>query len=415
MKRLIILCFSLLILFSCSAQTKTYPTDDSYHADTDHPYAMDAMPSFIQITDNGDGYYFFIPMMLMFAQKESMNPLPVCSKPNCLHYEENDPGKYTLCDAFFISTGANLYTFWLDDALYLIQHEIVLEPAEGLANSHHFSLVKVSSDGSRRETIYDLGTDIDIITAIVHRGYLYVVIGYYDESPNYYCDLTRYSLSNTKEKPRVLYQTAGKAQSIQFLTAYGQRVYFKHQNVEARVEDILYAYNIGTGDFEQIIPSTDNWTTSAVKFYQDRLIVFQNYYLPTGETRQDARVLISNLDGSDPQPLSTGDGIYASDSQYLYVGANFWDPNSNDHYLRIYNNEFEVVDQYDLYELPGITKPKTVTYYATMGEQVLVYVRGVGDSRQHLMYFDKAEIGSGNIQVHEFFSYEKEYMGPYGR
>lgn len=146
----------LALLAGCAKTPAKLPTDDTYHPETDHPYMMQtqqtAMYSWFVETDKG--YYFRVQTTLFYMDRDSMEPIPVCSKPNCLHYEETDKEKYEACNAFF-PTEANYYLGRYGEYLYL-ETSVTGQRPDGWLTTVP-AIVRVTLDGSRRETVRTLG------------------------------------------------------------------------------------------------------------------------------------------------------------------------------------------------------------------------------------------------------------------
>ncbi|MCI6908602.1 MAG: hypothetical protein MR832_05550 [Clostridiales bacterium] len=412
MKRVIILALALALLCcACTVQGTVYPSDDVSHEDVDHPYTMDSHPSMLPITDTGDSYCFRVPSLLMVMPKETMEAMPLCAKPNCLHERETDAEKYRLCGAYFEASNARLYTFRHGGSLYVLQSAVQDAGRGETTRTRETALVRVTEDGAKRETVLVLGGELSVTAAILHRGTLYVAAGAYDENMTYQTALTAYSIDRPSEKPRVLYRAEGKDEAITLLTAYGSRVYFKHSSSASHADDTLYALRIGGGEPEPLLADDGVWTASDLLFWRGRMIVFQTCYLPDAPERGTTRVLECALDGSDAAPLPYGDGIYASDGKYLYIGANLWSPD-NDGLLHIRDETGAQVGTLDLRTLPGVAEPRTVTYYAGTDGRVLIYAHDAADNREHLLYFDRTSPEAGTPEVRECFDWGKEYAGP---
>ncbi|MDD6876591.1 MAG: hypothetical protein PUD44_02225, partial [Clostridiaceae bacterium] len=90
--RIFALALALMLFASCSA-AKTYPTDDVYHQETDSAYFASSSSWFHSIVESGNGYYIRVAQTLLFADRETMEVMPLCSLPGCLHNEETDEAK----------------------------------------------------------------------------------------------------------------------------------------------------------------------------------------------------------------------------------------------------------------------------------------------------------------------------------
>ena len=170
MRKAFLLIIALAFLCSCNTKKSAYPTDNTFHAGTDYQYNMYTATGFFHIADAGEGYYFYTPMCLLYIDRATMTPVPVCSKPNCQHYKETDPERYALCDAFLLPANGGLLFFWNDDCIYAIKKTGYIGMQQ--------EIVKISPDGSKREVLHSLGEVVVISGAVVHRGYMYIALTY---------------------------------------------------------------------------------------------------------------------------------------------------------------------------------------------------------------------------------------------
>ena len=408
MRKAFLLIIALAFLCSCNTKKSAYPTDNTFHAGTDYQYNMYTATGFFHIADAGEGYYFYTPMCLLYIDRATMTPVPVCSKPNCQHYKETDPERYALCDAFLLPANASFLFFWNDDCIYAIKHTGYIGRQQ--------EIVKISPDGSKREVLHSLGEVVTVSGAVVHRGYMYIALAYYDENMTLFCGLWAYSLNNPSEEPRKLLTLEIREHHnlVSNMTAYGDKLYFK-----LYLSDGLYDYNfvscdMQTGELKEVLKTDDGYRTATVSFLNDRILAVRtNESLERlgTENPYEQQLWLCDLDGGNPRMLSTDYGVIVTDGEYIYRGADFWIPNNPDHYLHIYDADYNELDKIDLNELPGVTDPWMFAYYPTMGDRVLLMDNGMRSGHRYLYWFDKSQIGSGAIEVHPIVDFEDEYRG----
>ena len=111
---------------------------------------------------------------------------------------------------------------------------------------------------------------------------------------------------------------------------------------------------------------------------------------------------------SNQKFITDDHGLYTADGQYIYRGTNFWVYENTDHYLHIYDADYNEIDRVDLYELPGMGKPVSVSYHIS-SDQVIIEAWESGTNRKFHYWFNKSEIGSGAIQPQLFIDYDQEY------
>ena len=114
---LICVCFT-----GCSGGT-SYPADDSYHFETDCQYSVGSQGKGGVIAESAEGYYFALTIhgqhSLFFVDKATMETIPLCGKPNCLHYEGTDEGKRELCNAHFVGAQYEGTVYFNNGRLYV--------------------------------------------------------------------------------------------------------------------------------------------------------------------------------------------------------------------------------------------------------------------------------------------------------
>ena len=192
-----LLCF-LFLLSGCGS--RSYPADAAYHFQTDFQYTWRSTGNPILFACSDTGYYFIFDCFLYYCDKDTMSPVPVCSKPNCQHSAETDPARLDLCNAYF--RRVNYYggqVFWSDGRIFVYAASF---ERDGV------SLFEVSPDGSsRKDLIHGLtkyaGTP-DCMA--VHRGKFYVSETVYDEKMNTAIGLKVYSLDDPRQPPEVIYR-----------------------------------------------------------------------------------------------------------------------------------------------------------------------------------------------------------------
>jgi hypothetical protein len=408
LKKAFLLIIALALLCSCSTQKSAYPTDNTFHAGTDYQYNMFASTNVYCMADAGEGFYFWVPMCLLYIDKATLAPIPVCNKPNCQHYNEADSERFALCNAFIPPTTNKISLFWNDNNLYAIQRSEL--------SGKRQEIIRISADGSRREKLHSLGKVAVISGVVVHRGYMYIALTSYDENTSVSCGLWAYSLTNPNEKPRLLLELEGRGNHsvVGNMTAYGNQLYFYIIKNDQFDDTVFVSYDILTDELHEIMTTDDGYKTSLVTFVKDKMVLVRvNTTTETLGTPvpYEQQLWLCDLDGGNPRMLSTDYGIIATDGEYIYRGADYWIPNNPDHYLHIYDADYNELDKIDLNELPGVTDPRMFAYYPTMGDRVLFMENGLRSGRSYMFWFDKSQIGSGAIEVHPVMDFEDEYRG----
>lgn len=141
--RIFVIALALMLFASCSA-AKTYPTDDVYHPETDSAYYSG--PNFFpyKLVEGDAGYYFKAGNTLLFADKTTMEVLPLCSLPGCLHNQETDEAKRELCQAYFPANSILTPMAYYNGSLYICYRKTLRSD---------FTLVRLSPDGTERREV----------------------------------------------------------------------------------------------------------------------------------------------------------------------------------------------------------------------------------------------------------------------
>ena len=412
MKKAAFLAAAALLLLLCGCAASEMPSDNAYHRETDYPYSMFMELNTKGFAESDTGFYFYIPSFLFYMDRETMQPAAVCSKPECLHYDEPDTASFRNCSAYF-SAGVRPPLFWYKGAVYIIS---MTETAGASGASQQAALIRVSGDGTKRTVLYRFSPDAVIERAILHRGVLYAAIQQYTEDAQLLSGIWAYSLDNTKKEPACI-MPLDKYPGLnleQNLTAYGCNLYFTRYLSETEERE-LCIYNTVTGE-TTVVPSTeDGYSPSYVTFLGDKMYLKYKAHLPVGDPEDvnsyPERVYRCGLDGSEPERIWEGLGFFAADDQYLYRVSNLWADRENDHYIEICDEDGKPVDRIDLFEATGDEKLISASCHVSMGDRVLIETtrRDSTGLRYRFYWFDKAEIGSGRIRVHPFIDFGTEY------
>ena len=219
---LVSLCFT-----ACSLrQGSNMPTDNVYHPETDYPFMYGDAEMYM--AESPDGYYFIDGNFLYFIDKETMQAVPLCGKPNCKHQHEMDPAKVADCDAYMDRSRAGTLLEFLDGHLYISVIKKLADPDSGMV------LLQMKPDGTERKKLAELPKTVG--EAILHRGYLYYTATAFDEELNARYGIYRQDL-NGGEPEMVCEGTQKNMGHFTGLTAYGNYLFFNEAGVN---EENLY-------------------------------------------------------------------------------------------------------------------------------------------------------------------------------
>ena len=165
MKYFILCLFLILNIFtiSCSDERNL---GNEYIEGKDAQYMFMTTDGERYITRSEEGYYFINGWYLYYSDFNTMNPIVLCNKPNCLHDKELDETKKFNCNAFLL-TGNNttLLTIYNNYIYCYIDYDFLKD------GTPVPELIRISLDGSERKTICEL--EEDITSMALHRGVLY--------------------------------------------------------------------------------------------------------------------------------------------------------------------------------------------------------------------------------------------------
>lgn len=393
MKRLFICLTCFLFLVSCSGKTdRIYPTDNAYHFKTDSQYTWFVQGQSRNFAEAEDGYYFSLMVngysYLFFTEKETMQTVPVCNKPNCLHYEEMDEERIELCDARFSGLSLeNGVVFYSNGRLYII--------TDNNKGSDRFGLTEVSKDGSSRKELFTFPDPSVPCNVAIHRGKLYAAISKFDENQNSTFGIWAYSLDRPNKEPELIYQNT--SENIDYITdvkLFGNYLYFSKPNPVVLGGYWHYQVDLNTKEVNRVFEYDDSILDEDIynlQFFDNQLII-ERYKLEesvlTGEQR--CHPYIADLEGKNVKEwIEVIHGPFGADENYFYrwpawAGGKL---RAVEPTLQIYNREGEMLVNYDM--TGELTKFREV--FISPGEHVFLYMP------QKIYYFSKSEIPSGTI------------------
>lgn len=157
-----------------------------------------------------NGYYFYDLYnedYLYFFDKSSKTTVPLCSRANCMHTDEN-------CDAYIKNIRGYNGLWYYENYLYLIGNI-----------SDTLCLYKISKDGSKHEKCCDLeylGSSYSYSMLLtIHRGYAYYSLN----TGKNETELKRIELKENA-KAETIYKCSGSKSKIEEIKGYGEGVFF---------------------------------------------------------------------------------------------------------------------------------------------------------------------------------------------
>ena len=397
------ICFILAFVFIISVlagcrERRDYPTDNAYHPETDYQYSMSMEDNNLSITESGSGFYFYLPTCLFYLDMDAINPIAVCNKPECLHYDEPLRSDYQACNAYF-SAGVRPTLFWYAGYVYIITEE---KPGQQ-------ALVRIAPDGTERETLYRFETGTTIETAIVHRGVLYVAKRQSFQDGTSEGGIWAYSITDLSKKPVCIIPLTCRYgfNMQQYLTAYGQKLYFTRYTSDDGQRE-LCIYDLVSQEITCIPTDEDGYSPLYVTFSDGIMLLKSKSYIPQGDPdtfeAYPERVYRCRLDGSERTLLWEDMYYYTADEQYVYRRYFSTENKKENWQIEICRQDGTQVETIDLSEIGNVTD---ASFHVSAGNRVLIEttLNSGGEFRQRLYWFDKGEIGTEAITIHPFFDF----------
>ncbi len=119
---LILVLAALLTLGACQKGPKEQ--GEAFNPETDYAHLDEAGCFGSYVAEAPAGYYFISGYYLYYADRETMEAIPLCNKPDCKHHEETDDSKVYECNAFL---GLVPYVQYYEGALYAVEGVNVAE------------------------------------------------------------------------------------------------------------------------------------------------------------------------------------------------------------------------------------------------------------------------------------------------
>jgi len=441
MKKSLLLVMIILLLgtSACSGNgdrvTSTTPAtisdtipeaDNTYHYLVDNPYYLSGSNAGNYVAETEDGFYFLVSDTLLYADRDTMEPIPVCAKPNCRHHQETDPLKKQDCDAYFRESQSAGGVFYTDGSLYVFHSSLgMVVNNEEKDSPDSFALTQVSADGTQRKTVLDISCKFPGKNCI-HRGQFYLVTQTTNEHGLSVAELWAYSLETPNKAPQLLYQTEERmrtANLVSSLCAYGNNLYLREyvdDEANGKIQ-VVRIYNLTTEKWT-VIENPDGYTAIQNCISNGKLLTLYGKigattFYNAGESKPDlaAPMIASALDGSNSKEIKSASwGAATADDKYIYLNS----PKLNEvqangdsvsstptDSIYFYDAKMNLIDELPfecLGKKEGVLLQCNI--YPMRGETFLLHARF--GSTLAFYYFDRSEIGTGNITPVEFLSCE---------
>ena len=412
----------LLSLLTACAREEPDP-GDVFVRETDRP-----LPAFSGIDNQymaigENGYYFQLNHFLFFADRETMNIVPLCNRPNCRHHEETNDYEVWKCNAY-VGEGYPFLQFY-QEKLYTMSYF----NADAAGNKIESRLVELSPDGSNRKRLIQIP---QYAYPFIHRGYLY----YIEQLGGKAQQLKRRSLSQLDKEPEVVFTGSDGAFSVSSPAAYGNRIYIEQLRADEETHDLyteLYQYNIQTREISRIHVEDEELLSSvSLKTVSQEgdlvLSVFHpstiQYDEETGnmlELGDQGDIYLSNPDGTNVryQFNCQRGSMVASvemDADYFYLfQCNSSEPWAKD--LEFQRQKKLIIMDFDQNPVAEVSMANVdYLFEETVSDDRYVFIENITylqeERRLECYYLDKQTIGTGNESFQLLYSFLFDELRP---
>ncbi len=402
MKSKFILVYILIFLFTLSSCGGKQYTENTYINGQDFQYMYFRQGSSPIMAESENGYYFFSGCYLYYADKATMKPVILCNKPNCLHDNEKNDKKVFNCNAFFYNYASPFIAYY-DGNIYVVSGSVGI--------NEEYELIKISSDGTKRESI--LKFDVKPMSVAIHRGRVYYDQTAYDkDQKSVYC-INEFELGGFNKKPKTLYTGRLEGGHIQDLMCYGNNIYFtEFAHSEKAFTTITMRYDILTKEASKLFPSINENSMELSSYpavFNEKLYYSVSKYNPDG-TSQELNSFMCDLDGKNSKRIFDldKDSVFLSDLKYLYSNDLRWSADAkpkDQQMLRILDKDGKVQNS---------LKTGDINDYSDIicGGELHLFVTSGNDNKYQIFYVDKSKFGLGKIELQQFFEIDKDRMTP---
>lgn len=413
-KRLIAAFILLSLLLNlCGCQTNTskfnpYTEDELF--EFDHQKLNTSSNSFqLGIAESEQGYYFSNDCYLYFADKETLEPVIVCNKPNCRHNLETDPEKKAECNAYVEDGIPNL--------MYYDHHLYYIATARPDPQKIIYYLRKLEVDGTFIEDVYQFPAWPAAL--IMHRGYIYYSYGDYDaqEMGGVYTTFRLARASLTDKKEQILHINEYISPYVSTITAAGKYVYFDSTGYTVTGDQFdpttgdgmiskYYCFNTQTESITEM-EEKEGATPSEPTITKDSLLRCFWYF--NYEDERNRVLYRSDLEGKGLEEIFRVDPTTYNllwDETYFYVDN--WPMIVNarkedvTRTIQVYTQDFEPVASFDFTNVDGEDLSKTMTVPFKISNDYLFTVDHASSFQAASFYYiDKSQIASGKVSPHK--------------
>ena len=405
MKSTSLLCYLfifILLLSGCQPKQQNFSDACSLETDhqMDHPDVAETQKGYFFLKGTSYGAYLY------YCDKQKIEPIPLCDKPNCLHSTEFQSEKWYDCNAYM---GDAYRVFYNDGYIYILARG----QADGTGTSGYY-LRKLSAQGAFLENVYQFPAYPESI--VLHRGSLfYSYSGYVSQDAGQTAgshSLIQVVLNENIE--RVLYVSQLEGGGIAPIMTVGKRLFFNVNGYEdksaeqAKTITKNYYLDLETETITQIQTRTGEAVMNKPVVLSNTMYYSYWYYDYFDERNQT--IYKNNLEGTAEETVFTAPTTcdrLSWDREYFYfdnwpiVGL----PDHKDEVrtIRVYDQDFHLVTSFDLSNIDGEDYSLS-TQDALLNvteDHLLLFVKNtsIENEQMILLYVNKAELKNGTVTV----------------
>ena len=403
-KRLSLVIFICLLLSGCGDGVLEASADE-YNPKMDSQYYLATGKS--NYAEGENGYYYMTSGgYLLYVNAQTMDVVPLCSRPECLHNDETDPKKKELCNSYF---PVMPYVLYVGGYVWVFRQM----PAS-VFWKHRYELIRMEPDGSNRKTMVSFEC-VHAGNPVVHRNHFFCTTFSTDENGMGTSQILSFNLNKVSSSPTVLYATEQENagyNTFHDLLAYGSRLYWVEKNDEIR-QTLKYTDLNGSGVVEWTLPE-EMIRVSDISVMDGRLLVWCSGSDWVGTIQEyngyTEHLYSCDLSGNDVELLSDDAAycIVAADSKYIYQTTPYTGDILQDS-ITVYDKSMKKIDEIPFQQL---TDDKIIAYelYPSQKQQMIIqtFVASQSGGEYRFFWFDKSEIGSNSIKTQEFFKYNDQ-------
>ena len=398
-----ILCIvlSLFVLTACGSKGGK-DQDNVYIPETDYPLMYEAATAGLSIAECDTGYYYLWGHYIFYADKETMESVPLCNKPDCKHTEEPDSEKVYYCNAYLGGRSVLPFIQYYEGEIYTI------EGFNATAKRDENCLVKISPDGSERERLTEVPKNA---VFAIHRGYFYSAIN--GDRGTDGGKIVRVPIDRPDAEPEVVFESELDSSAF-YLYAKGNYlliVNWGNMDGGKTYYHRVYTHNIQTGETMQLLreeEGSDGYPQPGIYYSNDdRLIYSKNYPIESiNEPVMEENILYTcDLNGENEtvfQDLREKTDKFAVkisfDGTYYYeewVNGMLDEEQQKGRQFNVYDRDFHLLYQGNMDWLPGFG-----FYEAIYGTGPHVFFKNIVDGS--IDYVEKSALAQGQFEPKRF-------------